>query len=506
MVKVSNPILSGFYPDPSVCRVGSDYYLVNSTFSYAPGIPIFHSKDFVNWKQIGNVLEREEQFNLIDLSMSQGIYAPTIRYNDGIFYIITTNVPTGGNFYVTAKNPEGPWSDPVFLEEAKGIDPSLFFEDDRAYYVGQRQKKNAKFFGDCELWLQELNLENGKLIGDIHILWDGAMKDAFWAEGPHLYKKDEYYYLMIAEGGTQYNHSITIARSKNIFGPYISCPYNPIFTHRHLGKNAIIQNVGHGDLVETADGDWYMLMLGTRPINGVSPLGRETFVADVIWEDGWPIINHGTGMLRDEQEINKSCVLNTKVKEDIFWQEPMDLRCLFFRFPENDTYEIHDDKISLKVLPHTFNDSLAPAYIGTRITDFRFSISTKMNFVPMDKNEAGLVYLYDENNYVSFLKGKTLSGAANEYEFKVVLIENGEKKPIITINSNNEIHEIKLELNNLILNCFLDEENIAKMDVSGLTSEIAGGFVGCTMGIYASSNGSINCTNSAVFTKLCLNN
>ena len=278
MTIAQNPILKGFYPDPSICRVGEDYYLVNSTFSYVPGVPVFHSRDLANWEQIGNVLERKSQLVLDGATMSRGIYAPTIRYHKGIFYMITTNVSYGGNFYVTAEDPAGPWSDPVYLKVPEGvdagIDPSLYFEGDKCYYVGQRQKQNARFFGDCEVWMQELDLERGCLTGPDYILYRGAMKDACWVEGPHLYKIGEYYYVTCAEMGTSFEHSISVARSRELTGPYENYRCNPLLTHRHLGRQYPIQNIGHGDLVDTPDGEWYLVMLGTRPVNNAAELGR----------------------------------------------------------------------------------------------------------------------------------------------------------------------------------------------------------------------------------------
>ena len=267
MKMYNNPIIPGFYPDPSVCRVGEDYYLVNSSFHYFPGVPIFHSRDLVHWQQIGNVLDRTSQVDLKGIRCSGGIYAPTIRYHKGLFYMITTNVDGCDNFFVTASSPEGPWSDPIIIG-GEGIDPSLFFDEDKVYYVGQRQKKNARFFGDCEIWIQELDVTTGKLLGEAAAIWDGAMKDGVWQEGPHLYKKDDYYYIMIAEGGTSISHSVMIARSKSLLGPYEANPNNPILTHRHLGKNHPITCVGHGDLIEAHDGSWWMVHLGCRPTEG----------------------------------------------------------------------------------------------------------------------------------------------------------------------------------------------------------------------------------------------
>ena len=232
MKTFKNPILPGFYPDPSICRVDDDYYLVTSSFAYYPGVPIFHSKDLVNWKQIGHVLDRPSQLPLDGQGQSEGIFAPTIRYNDGTFYMITTNVGSGGNFIVTAKDPAGPWSDPYYLE-APGIDPALFFDDDgKAYYIGTRPApEGPRYFGNWEAWAQEIDLKTMKLVGESVGLWRGALRDSAWPEGPHLYKIDGTYYLMIAEGGTGPEHAVSISRSNAVTGPYVGNPANPILTH-----------------------------------------------------------------------------------------------------------------------------------------------------------------------------------------------------------------------------------------------------------------------------------
>jgi xylan 1,4-beta-xylosidase len=227
----TNPIIPGFYSDPSICRVEDDYYLVTSTFEYFPGVPVFHSKDLVNWEQIGHCIDREEQ-------MPNGVntFAATIRYNDGTYYMITTNGGKGGNYYVTATNPAGPWSNPIWID-VPGIDPDLFFDDNEKAYV-----ISSKFI------VYEINLESGKLLTEGNKVWFGT--GGRKAEGPHIYKKDGYYYLLAAEGGTEEAHCVTIARSNTIFGPYIENPANPILAHANVaGQELPIQGVGHADII-----------------------------------------------------------------------------------------------------------------------------------------------------------------------------------------------------------------------------------------------------------------
>ncbi len=498
MAIVKNPIMPGFYPDPSVCAVdkvaedGSKkrvYYLVNSTFSYAPGVPIFYSEDLCNWTQIGHVLTRQSQLNLDGLAMSKGIYAPTLRYHNGVFYMITTNVVGGGNFYVTATDPAGEWSDPVYLPDAEGIDPSLFFDGDTCYYVGQRNKPDGEYFGDCEIWIQELDLKQGKLVGEVHSLWDGAMKHAIWPEGPHLYKKDDYYYLMIAEGGTSYEHSICVARSKNLFGPYEPHKSNPVFTHRHLGHQAPVQNAGHGDLVEDADGNWYIFMLATRPVNDCAPLGRETFVAEVVWEEDWPVINPGVGMLREYQQIGacdeKACV---KADKPFAWTKPLDQRCVFFRYPQEGMYLVNEEENALQLLlaADTFEGDKSPAYIGMRVTDMNFSVSTYVNVEEGCAGKAGLVYLHDEKNYVKWV----LEQAEEGVKLSLVHVEDGIANTLYSEKTDNVTPCLKLELQDMLIRAYVNGECMeATVAAEDLTSERKGGFTGCTMGVYAEGTG-----------------
>ena len=236
-VELQNPIISGFSPDPSVVAVGEDYYLVNSTFHYFPGVPVYHSRDLLNWQQIGNVLDRPSQLPLEQATASLGIYAPTIRYHDGTFYMITTNVGGGGNFMVTAGNPAGPWSDPVWLEQ-QGIDPSLYFEDGKCYMVSNP---------DNTITLCEIDPLTGATLSPGKALWKGT--GGRFPEGPHIYKKDGWYYLLISEGGTELAHKLTVARSRHIYGPYEANPANPIFTHCSLAaQESNIQGTGHGDM------------------------------------------------------------------------------------------------------------------------------------------------------------------------------------------------------------------------------------------------------------------
>ncbi|WP_433509703.1 glycoside hydrolase family 43 protein [Nonomuraea sp. CA-143628] len=300
-----NPVLPGCYPDPSICRAGEDFYLVTSSFAYFPGIPLFHSRDLVNWRQLTHVLDRPSPLSLEGLDVSDGIWAPTIRHHDGTFYVVSTlarNRQGSVTFVVTAEDPAGPWSDPMPLE-AEGIDPSLFFDDDgRCWFTACRDARQPTGGGPGELWMRELDLDRLKLVGPTHVLWHGAVRGA-WVEAPHLYKRDGVYYLIAAEGGTESNHSVTAARSSAITGPYVTDPRSPLLTHRHRGSAEPVQNVGHVDLVDTPDGEAWAVALGVRPIEGTHTLGREVFLVPVAWGTHGPVFAPESGGVRLSERL-----------------------------------------------------------------------------------------------------------------------------------------------------------------------------------------------------------
>jgi xylan 1,4-beta-xylosidase len=302
----TNPVLAGMHPDPSICRLGDTFYLVNSTFEYLPGIPIYASTNLVDWVLLGHGIARKEQLDLSGTRASGGLFAPTIREHKGTFYIACTAVDaTGasGNFYITATDPAGEWSNPVWLPDAVGIDPTILFDGDDVWWAGCREVANPGYEGETEIWLRRLDLDAGCLTGPEHILWSGAVKGAIWAEGPHLYKHGQYYYLLTAEGGTGDHHAVSVARATCVSGPYLGNPRNPVLTHRHRGDTATVQCVGHADWVQAPDASWWAVALATRPRHGLTLLGRETFLTPVAWENDWPVFNPGLGGLPEQGEV-----------------------------------------------------------------------------------------------------------------------------------------------------------------------------------------------------------
>jgi xylan 1,4-beta-xylosidase len=391
-----NPVIPGFHPDPSICRVGDDFYLVTSSFEYFPGVPIFHSLDLVHWRQVGHVLTRPSQLGLRGMRSSGGIYAPTLRHRRGRFYMVTTNVGGGGHFYVTAKRPEGPWSDPIWLDD-DGIDPSFLFDGDAVYYT--RDGKGPDF--DHPLIYQApIDVDTGKIVGKPKPIWGGTW--GIWTEGAHLYKIGTTYYLMAAEGGTAYDHSEVIARSSTPFGPFEAYPGNPIVSHRYRRRDPI-QAIGHADLVELADGTWWAVLLGIRPRAGrYHLLGRETFLAPVTWtRDGWPIIgNRGRIELETTAPALPSRPAAAPPKRDDFDRSELSLEWNFLRNPYGRDWSLRErpGHLRLRGSAITLDDVDSPALVVRSQQHFRVRCRAALEFAPRRANEeAGLTVRSNED-------------------------------------------------------------------------------------------------------------
>lgn len=518
-VIAKNPIMPGFYPDPSICGVGGDFYLIHSTFSYFPGLPIMHSRDLAHWEQIGNAMHRQEQLPLENAGHSQGLFAPTIRYHDGVYYVICTNVSYGGNYIVTAENPEGPWSDPYYLEGADGIDPSLFFDGDgRCYYIGTHPNpEGCRYDGDWYIWIRELDVKSMKLVGEAHNVWNGAMKGVHWPEGPHLYKKDGFYYILHAEGGTGPDHAVTVCRSRNIFGPYENNFCNPILTHRHLGGDYPVKYVGHGDLVETPAGEWYMVMLAVRPLERYTTMGRETFLAKVVWENGWPVVNPGVGMLTAEVEIglpewnpaedtafdtSANCVPGSSRSYSFGSMKRLGDEFLTLRKPAEGLCRLDGEGLKLFFGSVTLKEQGTPSYVAVRQQHHCFEAAAA--FLPgnlTDGKRAGMA-LVQSNEY--HLRAE-IGREGERLLAEAILCKKGEDTLICRAALGDEGKppvdmegELRLILKVKGLEAALELEfgpdgNREKallcsgLDIRSLSTEVAGGFVGCTVGMYAVS-------------------
>lgn len=404
-----NPILPGTHPDPSVCRVGDDYYLVVSSFEYFPGVPIFHSKDLVHFRQLGYVLSRETQLSLAHTKSSQGVFAPTIRHHDGIFYLVTTDVAGSGSFYVTATDPAGPWSDPLLVkEDVFTMDPSLFFDDDgRVYYTRHGELRDGGIFQ------AEIEVQTGKLQQAPRQIWRGT--GGIWPEGPHLYKVDGTYYLMISEGGTSYDHMITVARSASPFGPFEAFGNNPILTHRGLPDHPI-QATGHADLVQTQDGDWWMVLLGIRPsTERHHHIGRETFLAPVTWRDGWPVVNAGKplelAMLGEG--LPPPYPFDPEPNRDDFDEKELRVAWRYVRNPTSKNYSLSERPgfLRLRGAQTSMDDVGSPTLVVRPQTSLRARIATELHIEPKKREQAGLVVRGNEDNHYQLLvEGTGLPG------------------------------------------------------------------------------------------------
>jgi alpha-N-arabinofuranosidase len=480
--ELHNPIIPGFHPDPSIIRVNDDYYIVHSSFQYFPGVPIYHSKDLINWEHIGNVLDRESQLPLQKATSWRGIFAPTIRYNEGTFYMITTNIDNGGNFFVKTKDPKGPWSEPIWLKQ-QGIDPSLYFEDGKAYMVSNP---------DMMITLNEINPETGEQLTPSKGIWAGC--GGRWPEAPHIYKKDGYYYLLISEGGTELAHHLTIARSKDIYGPYEPNPNNPILTNcSRKGQYSQVQGTGHGDFVQAKDGSWWVVFLAYRHYGGglYHHLGRETFIAPVEWKEGeWPIVNGGN-IIEPVMPVQNVPKKLPKVKRDSKIDKGSP-EWIFIQNPVENNYKFENGKLTL-----TGSNSLLsndkPTFVGRRQEAPSFELETEINIKTLSEGcTAGLsVYQIHDGHFDIGVRKK---GGKFEVLFvfnikslvgeRPVSIEQSVEKVKLRVRSDEKKYFFEYSIN--------DGKNYEKLDeqeVSLLSTEAVGGFTGVVLGMYAEGKG-----------------
>ena len=412
---IQNPVLRGFYPDPSICRVGDDFYIANSTFEWFPGVALSHSRDLVHWEQVGYALTRRSQLDMIGDPNSGGIWAPCLTHADGRFWLIYSDVRgwTGAfknvrNFLVTAPAIEGPWSEPIALNGV-GFDASLFHDEDgRKWYLQMiwDHRPNHNQFGG--ILLQEFDPKAGKLVGPRTRIWGGSRLGL--VEGPHLLKKDGWYYLTCAEGGTFATHAETVARSRSIAGPYDEMPGNPLITSVADPRNPI-QSAGHGCLVDTAAGDWYFAHLGRRPVvKGRSVLGRETSIQRIAWDaDGWPRLAHG-GVLPAVEVTDPglpSVVFPTAPARDDFDQPGLGVEWMSLRLPLDEAHASLAERPGFLRLkghesPTSKHDQVV---VARRQRAFHVVASTCVEFAPETYQQlAGLMAFYSTDNfYYAFL-------------------------------------------------------------------------------------------------------
>lgn len=501
-----NPILAGFYPDPSVTRAGDKFYLVNSTFAYFPGIPVFESSDLVHWRLLGHVLDRPAQLRFEGLDISRGVFAPAIHHHDGVFYVLNTLVDSGGNFISTAKNPAGPWSAPVWLPEIDGIDPSLFVDADGKAYVLNNGAPDEKprYEGHRAIWMQEFDLQRLKLVGPRRVLLNGGVdlsKQPIWIEGPHVFKKGEWYYLMCAEGGTGPDHSEVILRSKSVWGPYQPYEGNPILTQRELSKDRAnpITNAGHADLVEAPDGTWWATFLGSRPYDGVNyHTGRETYLLPVTWKNDWPVILERGKVIpyvAAAPKLSNDSRDVVPLTGNFTWRDEFDRRelnsaWLQVRAPKQKWFDLAaaPGRLNIKATAERLDGTSNPAYLGRRQQHLTFDASTSLR-LPEEPGVAAGVAAFQNGQHWYFL------GARRSGEAVQVFLEKKSGATVKQVASATLKQaadaEVKLKIsgNGRDYSFYYDAAGwqalLENDDGSILSTEIAGGFVGATLGPHA---------------------
>jgi xylan 1,4-beta-xylosidase len=477
-VTFSNPVIRGFHPDPSVCRVGEEYFLVASSFTYSPGMPIFRSRNLADWTQIGNVLERPSQLDLsgTTASASLGIYAPTIRHHGGRFWAITTCVRSSevNSFFVTAVDPAGPWSDPLGVA-VQGIDPDMAWDGEGRCWV--------HFSGMTGIARCRIDCATGDVVEGPEPTWSGTGLQ--FPEAPHLLERDGTWYLLIAEGGTERGHAVSVARGPSPKGPWEGCPHNPILSHRSTGSP--IQNTGHADLVEATDGTWWMVLLGVRP-KGDSPgfhvLGRETFLTAVEWVDGWPVPAGVTLTMAGSPPGPPDS--NPQVAREDFDGPSLAPLWVSVRRSPTDVGSLAQRPGWLALAGDDSTlDAAYPAFVGRRQQHHECTASTRVDLG--SAAEAGLAVVMNESaHYEVALVGDRILARARVGALCFVLGE-AFRPPgpvVLTVRMGPHAHGP-----DTVVFGYHDADGrhrtLAQQDGRYLATEVTGGFLGRTIGMYA---------------------
>ena len=505
-----NPIAAGFYPDPSITRKGDDYYMVHSSFSYAPGVPILHSRDLVNWQLIGHVLTRPSQMDFKGLGISRGIFAPTLRYHDGVFYMITTAVDAGGNFMVTATDPAGPWSDPIWLPEIGGIDPDIFFDDDGKVYIAHNDAPDGEplYEGHRAIRLWEYDLANNKVItggNSGRVIVNGGVNIAekpVWIAGPHIYKVNGWYYLTCAEGGTSVNHSQVVFRTKSLSEPFVPYAGNPILTQRDLDPNRAnpITSTGHADFVQTASGQWWSVFLAVRPYaDNYYNTGRETFLLPLSWQDDWPVILPAGEAVPYRHTKPQIAGVNASHAQDpltgnFTWRDDFDSQSIsphwnFLRGFEQSWLSLADGKLSMQPSAYRLTELQQAAFIGRRQQHTTFSASTAIELPVTEGISAGITAFQNAAFHYYFAVQKQ----QDSYRLVVEQVQQGQSRVVAETTLAAEPEQplrLSIDGDKGLLSFsyrLADAQPVSLLqdaDARMLSTETAGGFVGALLGLY----------------------
>ena len=511
-----NPVIAGFAPDPSICRKGDTYYLVNSSFSFFPGVPIYKSKDLVNWQSIGHVLDRESQLPLGKQRVSGGIFAPAITYNEKnkTFYMITTNVGAG-NFFVKSKDPEKGWSDPIYLRKVGGIDPSFFFDKDGKGYIVNNDEPigGHDYEGQRSIMCHRFSVEGDSVIGDqVEILRGGThvQEQPIWIEGPHLFRVGKYYYLMCAEGGTGEGHSEVILRARNPMGPYEEYSGNPILTQREgldPQRDDYVSSAGHADLVQTPQGDWWAVFLACRPYdkNIYYNTGRDTYMLPVTWKDGWPVILEKGKAIPTVVDYKGGTIAPQTAETayrtgnfsytDRFGGDKLNVRWLALRNPKTDFYTLSANGLKIKPLPVNITQRENLSALFTPQQHTTFTAETRLEFAPASRKElAGFALL--QNEEYNFTFGKTMLADGSV----AIVLTRTEKTPVavstVILKQDEAAKPLRLKISGDgglydFHYAVADGEwqtAAVGVDASNLTTNKSGGFIGACIGLYATSD------------------
>ena len=515
---IKNPIIPGFHPDPSICRVDKDYYLVTSSFEFLPGLPIFHSRDLIHWRQVGHCLHRPEQMEFPGCQYNGGIFAPTLRYHNGMFYLVSTNVsrdgvmkPGGsGNFVIMSKSPEGPWSEPRWIAQG-GIDPSLFWDDDgTAYFISTMPSERSDGSEGNGIFQAQICPDTGELLTESKKISSGC--GGRFAEGPHMYKLGDWYYLLTAEGGTEFCHMSCIARSRSIWGSFEPCPHNPILTavREH---NPDFAGLGHGDIVQAHDGTWWIVFLGHRLTEAYyHHMGRETGIAPLEWIDGWPVVNKNkapglhidiqtsAGEGKTETSPDMCCknggvdIYGNSSVRTLFDGKPLGWEWNFFRkFFDGYSMDERPGWLTLYGNKFTLDDKDTPAFIGRRIDNFEFRAEILMDYVPDKFGEAGIAIAHTPFVHYEFVltrKDHVCRTLLRKRVFDMVTETWGAEVPETPVKLQIIGDRYTLIFNDSEIARDNDDYTCAGTGtVKLLSSEVAGGCIGCYVGIYASTRG-----------------
>lgn len=470
-MKYQNPVLKGFYPDPSVCLVDGVYYMVCSSFQYFPGVPLFESRDLINWKQIGHVLTRPSQIALSAVPSSGGVFAATIRHHNGRFYMTTTNNSTQQNFYVWTDDIHGSWSDPIIVEQ-DGIDPSFYFENGKTYFMSTGRDD----FGESGIIQSEIDLETGKKLIPSRSIWKGT--GGRFVEGPHLYKIGKYYYLLASEGGTEYGHMLTLCRGESPWGPFENCPHNPILTNRNKAP-CIIQGIGHGELLVGPDGNWYVPTLGFRQIHQWMPyhhLGREVFLTPAgLNEDGWFVCGDGT------TDFSYEVPIFSRQQEKRHWtfeNTNWDVDWCFLRHPCIENYDLQPDRAVLHGTSLTLNEAKNPTMVAIRQRDFCGELTCNIS---TDRDECGVtVYMCEESHYDLGVR-KAATGYEAFLRLRLGDIDHIENAVPLTCGQAKLFARFDAQRYYFYAN----DHFLGSAQSRFLSSEVMTGFTGVVFGLYA---------------------